>query len=59
MLRQTALRLISVIGYSMSLSSLFIATLLLGMLRSVVGSRGVSDGNKENNLICMEMEDLP
>ncbi|KAM8904675.1 glucagon-like peptide 2 receptor isoform 4-T4 [Spinachia spinachia] len=35
MLRQTALRLISVIGYSMSLSSLFIATLLMGMLRKL------------------------
>lgn len=31
--RQTALRLISVIGYSLSLSSLTIATLMMGMLR--------------------------
>lgn len=36
MLRQTALRLISVIGYSLSLSSLTLATLLMAMLRSVV-----------------------
>ncbi|XP_031735305.1 glucagon-like peptide 2 receptor isoform X2 [Anarrhichthys ocellatus] len=35
MLRQTALRLISVIGYSLSLSSLFIATLLMGILRKL------------------------
>ena len=36
--RQTALRLISVIGYSLSLSSLTLATLLMGMLRSVADS---------------------
>lgn len=36
MLRQTALRLISVIGYSLSLFSLVLATLLMGMLRSVL-----------------------
>lgn len=36
MLRQTALRLISVIGYSLSLFSLTLATLLMGMLRSVL-----------------------
>ncbi|KAA8581127.1 hypothetical protein FQN60_002708 [Etheostoma spectabile] len=35
MLRQTALRLISVIGYSLSLSSLTLATLLMGMLRKL------------------------
>uniref|UniRef100_A0A8C9YDV2 Glucagon-like peptide 2 receptor n=1 Tax=Sander lucioperca TaxID=283035 RepID=A0A8C9YDV2_SANLU len=35
MLRQTALRLISVIGYSLSLSSLALATLLMGMLRKL------------------------
>lgn len=33
MLRHTALRLISVIGYSLSLVSLILATLLMGMLR--------------------------
>lgn len=31
---QTALRLISIIGYSLSLSSLMVATLVMGMLRS-------------------------
>lgn len=41
--RHTALRLISVIGYSLSLSSLTLATLLMGMLRSVDGSRRVSE----------------
>ncbi|XP_053269982.1 glucagon-like peptide 2 receptor [Pleuronectes platessa] len=35
MLRQTALRLISVIGYSLSLTSLTLATLLMGMLRKL------------------------
>nr|XP_057917249.1 glucagon-like peptide 2 receptor isoform X1 [Doryrhamphus excisus] len=35
MLRQTALRLISVIGYSLSLSSLTLATLLMAMLRKL------------------------
>ncbi|XP_013880469.1 glucagon-like peptide 2 receptor [Austrofundulus limnaeus] len=35
MLRQTALRLISVIGYSLSLFSLTLATLLMGMLRKL------------------------
>ncbi|XP_029311754.1 glucagon-like peptide 2 receptor [Cottoperca gobio] len=35
MLRQTALRLISVIGYSLSLSSLTLATLLMGLLRKL------------------------
>ncbi|KAM9816993.1 glucagon-like peptide 2 receptor [Neosynchiropus ocellatus] len=35
MLRHTALRLISVIGYSLSLSSLTLATLLMGMLRKL------------------------
>ncbi|XP_029384266.1 glucagon-like peptide 2 receptor [Echeneis naucrates] len=35
MLRQTALRLISVIGYSLSLTSLTMATLLMGMLRKL------------------------
>ncbi|XP_068423047.1 glucagon-like peptide 2 receptor [Clinocottus analis] len=35
MLRQTALRLLSVVGYSLSLSSLFIATLLMGVLRKL------------------------
>ncbi|XP_061823146.1 glucagon-like peptide 2 receptor isoform X1 [Nerophis lumbriciformis] len=35
MLRQTALRLISVIGYSLSLSSLTVATLLMAMLRKL------------------------
>ncbi|XP_037546645.1 glucagon-like peptide 2 receptor [Nematolebias whitei] len=35
MLRQTALRLISVIGYSLSLFSLILATLLMGMLRKL------------------------
>lgn len=32
---QTALRLISIIGYSLSLSSLMVATLVMGLLRSV------------------------
>lgn len=45
MLRQTSLRLISVIGYSLSLSSLTLATLLMGMLRSVAGGEGVSGGH--------------
>ncbi|XP_041829228.1 glucagon-like peptide 2 receptor [Melanotaenia boesemani] len=35
MLRQTALRLISIIGYSLSLFSLTLATLLMGMLRKL------------------------
>ncbi|XP_058476217.1 glucagon-like peptide 2 receptor [Solea solea] len=35
MLRQTALRLISVIGYSLSLTSLTLATLLMGILRKL------------------------
>ncbi|CAI5659703.1 glucagon-like peptide 2 receptor [Oreochromis niloticus] len=35
MLRHTALRLISVIGYSLSLVSLILATLLMGMLRKL------------------------
>lgn len=35
MLRQTALRLISVIGYSLSLGSLTLAMVLMGMLRLV------------------------
>ncbi|XP_061564727.1 glucagon-like peptide 2 receptor [Cololabis saira] len=35
MFRQTALRLISVIGYSLSLFSLTVATLLMGMLRKL------------------------
>ncbi|XP_028991081.1 glucagon-like peptide 2 receptor [Betta splendens] len=35
MLRQTALRLISVIGYSLSLTSLTLATLLMGVLRKL------------------------
>ncbi|KAF7655039.1 hypothetical protein LDENG_00061770 [Lucifuga dentata] len=35
MLRQTALRVISVIGYSLSLSSLTLATLLMGVLRKL------------------------
>ncbi|XP_040885109.1 glucagon-like peptide 2 receptor [Toxotes jaculatrix] len=35
MLRHTALRLISVIGYSLSLTSLMLATLLMGMLRKL------------------------
>lgn len=41
MLRQTALRLISVIGYSLSLTSLTLATLLMGMLRSVAAGSGL------------------
>ena len=40
--RQTALRLISVIGYSLSLSSLTLATVLMGLLRSVAGGRQFS-----------------
>ncbi|XP_071763929.1 glucagon-like peptide 2 receptor [Centroberyx gerrardi] len=35
MLRQTALRVISIIGYSLSLSSLTLATLLMGMFRKL------------------------
>ncbi|XP_026207377.1 glucagon-like peptide 2 receptor [Anabas testudineus] len=35
MLRQTPLRLVSVIGYSLSLTSLTLATLLMGMLRKL------------------------
>nr|XP_020442659.1 glucagon-like peptide 2 receptor [Monopterus albus] len=35
LLRQTVLRLISVIGYSVSLASLILATLLMGMLRKL------------------------
>ena len=39
MLRHTTLRLISVIGYSLSLFSLTLATLLMGMLRSVFNKK--------------------
>ncbi|XP_061562522.1 glucagon-like peptide 2 receptor [Phycodurus eques] len=35
MLRQTALRVVSIIGYSLSLASLMLATLLMGMLRKL------------------------
>lgn len=39
-LRQSALRLISVIGYSLSLVSLTLATLLMGILRLVARGEG-------------------